>query len=89
MPDFPLNTPCDVRFCAPAVNRRDGWTFQPGQVNSEGWLRVLTPGSGDEHRLRMALVGGDALSLAQADWMLGAMIQRGYRSLVDKPDDLI
>ena len=108
-------------------------------VNPEGWLRVLTPSSADEHRLRMALdrsldpgeasclalaatrglilatddlaarwlaesedvsltgtlgilvalVRDDALSLSEANTMLETMIQRRYRSPVDKLDDLI
>lgn len=108
-------------------------------VNPDGWLRVLTPNSADEHRLRMALdrsldpgeasclalaasrglilatddlaarrlaesegvsltgtlgvlvalVRHNALSLPGANAMLEAMIQRRYRSPVDKLDDLI
>ena len=108
-------------------------------VNPEGWLRVLTPNSADEHRLRialdrsldrgeasclalaasrglilatddlaarrlaesegvhltgtlgvlLALVRDDGLSLSEANAMLKAMIQRGYRSPVDKLDDLV
>jgi len=108
-------------------------------VNPEGWLRVLTPSSADEHRLRMALdrsldpgeasclalaasrglilatddlaarrlaesegvsltgtlgvlvalVRDDVLPLSEANTMLEAMIQRRYRSPVDRLDDLI
>jgi len=37
----------------------------------------------------VALVRDDALSLSEANTMLEAMIQRRYRSPVDKLDDLI
>ena len=108
-------------------------------VNPEGWLRVLTRSSADEHRLRIALdrsldpgeasclalaasrglilatddlaarrfaesegvsltgtlgvlvalVRDDVLPLSEANTMLEAMIQRRYRSPVDRLDDLI
>ena len=117
---------------APALHQIE--TVKPG-----GWLRVLTPRSAGEHRLRtvldrsldpgeasclalaasrgltlatddlaarslaegegvsltgtlgvlVALVRDNALSLPEADAMLEAMIERRYRSPVDKLDDLI
>ncbi len=55
--------------------------------------RRLAPGEGVSLTgtlgVLVALVRDDALPLSEANEMLEAMIQRRYRSLVDKLDDLI
>lgn len=124
---------------------RAGYTYldlalqQITRFNSQGWLRILTPESTLEHRLRLelgnrldageasclalavsrdlifatddraarrlatergvevtgtlgillALVHQETLPLSEANAMLKAMIQRRYRSPIDRLDDLI
>lgn len=112
---------------------------QMENINPKGWLRILSPESSNEHRLRLeydrsldageasclalavsrelvfatddlaarqaagkggvhltgtlgilvALVRSETLTIAEANGMLAAMIERSYRSPLDRLDDLI
>ncbi len=79
--------PGEASCLALAISR--GLTFATDDLAARRLAQVREVPLTGTCGILVALVRSDALALAEANAMLEAMIQRGYRSPVDRLDDLV